>query len=198
MTIEPQTRDRILDAAKRSLLERGFSGLSTRSIAEAAGVPLSQIHYHFGSKQDLVLAVLDEENRRLLARQAWMFGEELPIWKRWEQACDFLEADLDSGYVRVLQEMTAVGWSNEQVAEAVRDDLRGWFDLLATVAEGASERLGGLGPFTAREVAVLAGAPFLGVEALILLGFDENELPTRSALRKVGDLLRALEDRNAG
>jgi AcrR family transcriptional regulator len=198
VTIEPQTSERILEAAKRSLLERGFSGLSTRTIADAAGVPLSQIHYHFGSKQDLVLAVLDDENRRLLDRQARMFSSELPIWKRWEQACDFLEADLESGYVRVLQEMTAVGWSNEQVAEAVRDDLRGWFDLLAAVAEEASERLGGLGPFTAREVAVLAGAPFLGVEALILLGFGENELPTRSALRKVGDLLRALEDRDAG
>ncbi len=198
MTIEPQTRDRILEAAKRSLLERGFSGLSTRSIADAAGVPLSQIHYHFGSKQDLVLAVLDEENRRLLARQQRMFGEELPIWKQWEQACDFLEADLDSGYVRVLQEMTAVGWSNQEVAEAVRQDLRGWFDLLAAVAGEASERFGGLGPFTALEAAVLAGAPFLGVEALILLGFSEDELPTRSALRKIGDLLRAMEEADAG
>jgi AcrR family transcriptional regulator len=198
VVIEPQTSDRILEAAKRSLLERGFSGLSTRAIADAAGVPLSQIHYHFGSKQELVLAVLEDENRRLLERQARMFGEELPIWKRWEQACDYLEEDLESGYVRVLQEMTAVGWSNEQVAEAVRDDLKGWFDLLASVAGKASARLGGLGPFTAREVAVLAGAPFLGVEALILLGFDESELPMRSALRKIGDLLRALEERDAG
>jgi AcrR family transcriptional regulator len=198
VVIEPQTSDRILEAAKRSLLERGFSGLSTRAIADAAGVPLSQIHYHFGSKQDLVLAVLEDENRRLLERQARMFAEELPIWKRWEQACDYLEEDLESGYVRVLQEMTAIGWSNEQVAEAVRDDLRGWFDLLASVAGEASARLGGLGPFTAREVAVLAGAPFLGVEALILLGFDESELPMRSALRKIGDLLRAMEERDAG
>ena len=98
----------------------------------------------------------------------------LPLWKRWEQACDYLEEDLDSGYVRVLQEMTAVGWSNQEVAAAVRESLKGWFDLLEEVARRASERLGGLGRFTAAEASVLAGAPFLGVEALILLGFSER------------------------
>ena len=196
--VEPGTGSKILRAAKESLLERGYAQLSTRSIAETAAVPLSQIHYHFGSKQDLVLAVLEDENRRLLERQAEMFRRELPLWKRWEQACDYLEEDLDSGYVRVLQEMTAVGWSNQQVAAAVRESLKGWFDLLAEVARRASERLGGLGRFTPAEAAVLAGAPFLGVEALILLGFTEEELPMRSALRKVGDLLRSLEGDDAG
>jgi AcrR family transcriptional regulator len=194
VTAEPQTKTKILRAAKTSLLERGYAQLSTRSVAEEAGVPLSQIHYHFGSKQDLILEVLEDENRRLLDRQSRMFSEELPLWKRWEQACDFLEEDLDSGYVRVLQEMTAVGWSNEKVAAAVRQDLKGWFDLLASVAKEA--RI--LGPFTPREAAVLAGAPFLGVEALILLGFDERDLPMRSALRKVGDLIRGMEETDAG
>ena len=196
--VEPGTGNKILRAAKESLLERGYAQLSTRSIAETAAVPLSQIHYHFGSKQDLVLAVLEDENRRLLERQEEMFRRELPLWKRWEQACDYLEEDLDSGYVRVLQEMTAVGWSNQEVAAAVRESLKGWFDLLAEVARRASERLGGLGRFTAAEASVLAGAPFLGVEALILLGFSEEELPMRSALRKVGDLLRSMEEDDAG
>ncbi len=196
--VEPGTGNKILRAAKDSLLDRGYAQLSTRSIAESAGVPLSQIHYHFGSKQDLVLAVLEDENRRLLERQAEMFRRELPLWKRWEQACDYLEEDLDSGYVRVLQEMTAVGWSNQGVAVAVRESLKGWFDLLAEVARRASERLGGLGPFTAAEASVLVGAPFLGIEGLILLGFSEEELPMRSALRKVGDLLRGMEEDDAG
>ena len=196
--VGPGTGNKILRAAKESLLERGYAQLSTRSIAETAGVPLSQIHYHFGSKQDLVLAVLEDENRRLLERQEEMFHRELPLWKRWEQACDYLEEDLDSGYVRVLQEMTAVGWSNQEVAAAVRQSLKGWFDLLEEVARRASERLGGLGRFTAAEASVLAGAPFLGVEALILLGFTEEELPMRSALRKVGDLLRGMGEDDEG
>ena len=63
------TRTLILDAARSRLLVDGYGGLSTRKVAEEAGVPLSQLHYHFGSKQGLILALLDEENqRRLRAR----------------------------------------------------------------------------------------------------------------------------------
>ena len=40
-----------------------------------------------------------------------MYGQDVPLWRRYEQACDFLEDDLESGYVRVLQEMIAAGWS---------------------------------------------------------------------------------------
>ena len=193
MTVEPQTRGTILNAARQALLDTGYAGLSTRRIAEAAGVPLSQIHYHFGSKQGLVLEVLAEENLKLLDRQRRMYQEDMPLWKQWEQACDFLDDDLESGYVRVLQEMTAAGWSDPDIAAAVKGMLSKWFELLALVAKRAGTSIGGLGPFTPAEAAVLAGAPFLGAETMLLLGFDESEVPTRSALRKIGELLRRLE-----
>lgn len=195
--MEPTTRHSILEAAKQALLEAGYAKLSTRRIAEAAGVPLSQIHYHFGSRQNLVLEVLAEENRRLLDRQASMYQSDLPLWKRWAMACDFLDDDLESGYVRVLQEMSAAGWSDTEIAAAVRKSLTGWFDLLTSVAAQAMDR-GLRSPFTPRELAVLAGTPFLGVESLVLLGFEEEELPMRSALRKVGEVIKVLEEANAG
>ena len=196
MTVEPKTRASILEAAKQALVDSGYSGMSTRKIAESAGVPLSQIHYHFGSKQGLVLEVLEEENRKLLERQKSMYSRELPLWKQWQEACDFLEDDLGSGYVRVLQEMMAAGWSNPEIATAVKAMLANWFTLLTGVAQSASVRMGGLGPFTAAEAGVVAGVPFLGVETMILLGFTEDELPLRSALRKFGDVLRALEEKS--
>jgi AcrR family transcriptional regulator len=194
VTAEPKTRVVILDAAKQAMLDVGYAGLSTRKIADAARVPLSQIHYHFGSKQGLVLEVLEEENRRLLERQQSMFSRDIPLWKQWEQACDFLDDDLESGYVRVLQEMMAAGWSNPDIAFAVKDMLRKWFIILSDVAERASERIGGLGPFTPAEAGFVAGAPFIGAEAMILLGITEMEIPMRSALRKFGEVLRSLEE----
>lgn len=194
MTEEPKTRAVILEAAKQALLETGYAGLSTRKIADSAGVPLSQIHYHFGSKQGLVLEVLEEENRKLLDRQQSMYSSELPLWKQWEQACDYLEDDLESGYVRVLQELMAAGWSNPEIAVATKDMLGKWFSVLSEVARKAESRLGGLGPFTSDEVGLLVGAPFLGVEAMILLGFTESEIPARSALRKFGEVIRTLEE----
>src|SRR6185436_14862907 len=117
MTVE--TADRIIQAARACLLADGYARLSTRRVADEAGVPLSQIHYHFGGKQGLVLAMLREENSRLVERQRRMYGADTPLWKRYDQACDLLDDDLASGYVRVLQEMIAAGWSDRAVAEQV-------------------------------------------------------------------------------
>ena len=195
------TRTLIIGAARRRLLADGYAGLSTRKVAEEAGVPLSQLHYHFGSKGGLILALFEEENRRRLERQTQMYGEDAPLWKRYERACDFLEDDLDSGYVRVLQEMIAAGWSNGDIRDAVRELLGGWFALLTEVAREAERRHGPLGPFTAEEVATLVGTTFVGAEALILLGFDRQVLPIRAAVRRIGVLIRQLEEgstRDAG
>lgn len=188
------TRRSILGAARECIIRHGVAALSTRMIAEAAKVPVSQLHYHFGGKQGVMLALLDQENERLLARQTAMFAEDLPLWKRWEQACDFLEDDLRTGYVAVLQQMVSAGWTDPEVAERVRERLLGWFRLLADVARAAATELGGLGPFTPEEVAALVGDAFLGAEARILLGMSEEEVPSRSALRRVGTMIRRAEE----
>lgn len=184
--------DALLAATKACLRETGLAGLSTRRVAEAAGLPLSQIHYHFGSKRGLVLALLAAENERLLERQETMYGEAAPLWRRWQQACDFFDEDLESGYVHVLLEMVAAGWTDPEIAGEVRRLLRGWYDLLVRVAREATDRFGGLGPFTPEEVASLIGQAFLGGEALVLLG-SEEDIPVRQALRRIGDLLKAVE-----
>jgi AcrR family transcriptional regulator len=191
------THGTILAAARACLLADGYANLSTRRVAEEAGVPLSQIHYHFGSKQALILALLEAENARLLERQRAMFGGPEPLWQQWERACDFLDEDIESGYVRVLQEMIAAGWSDAEVAAAVRENLGAWYALLAEVASREAHRLGGLGPFTPAELAALMGMPFTGAEALMLLGMPESLVPARSALRKVGTVIRMLEEGRA-
>jgi AcrR family transcriptional regulator len=187
------THTLILDAARSRLLVDGYAGLSTRKVAEEAAVPVSQLNYHFGSKQGLILALFEEENQRRLDRQRSMYAEDLPLWQRYERACDFLEDDLDSGYVRVLQEMVAAGWSNAELGAAVRELLGGWVALLTEVAREAERRHGSLGPFTAEELATLVASAFYGSEALLLLGFDREVLPIRSALRRVGVMIRRLE-----
>ena len=188
------TRTAILAAARRRLLSDGYANLSTRAVADAAGVPLSQIHYHFGSKRQLILAVLDAENVRLLERQREMFDTPQPLWVRWERACDFLDVDIESGYVRILQEMIAAGWSDAEVASSVREMISGWFVLLADVARREQERGTDLGPFTPEEIGALMGLPFIGAESMLLLGVNEEVLPARPALRKVGAVLRGLTD----
>jgi len=185
------TKEGVLAAAKQALIESGYAQLTTRRIAEMAGVPLSQIHYHFGSKQNLVLEVLAEENRRLLDRQSAMYSSDQSLSRQWEQACDYLDDDLDSGYVRVLQEMMAAGWSDPEIAVAVRSYLDGWFTLLRSVAATAMEGIGTTAVLESEHLGALVGAAFLGAEALMLLGFRDNLM--RTALRSVSDVIARME-----
>jgi len=187
------TMTRLTEAARVRLLADGYARLSTRRVAEEAGVPLSQIHYHFGGRQGLVLAVLESENQRRLDRQRSMYAADVPLSQRYDQACDFLEEDIESGYVRVLQEMIAAGWSDPAVADKVTEMLGGWFDLLAAVVRDADGQLASLGPVSADEIAVLAGSAFLGGEALLLLNDERWSVSVPRSLRRVGDLLRAAE-----
>ena len=191
---ETDTPAAILAAARTRLLADGYARLSTRKVAQEAGVPLSQVHYHFGSKGGMVLALLENENRRRLARQTTMYAQDTPLWKRWEQACDYFEDDLESGYVRVLQEMIAAGWSTPEIGAQARTILKGWFDLLVEVAREASQRFGSLGPFEPEEIAALVACSFIGAEALLLVGHERQQVPIRASLRRVGTLIRQFED----
>ncbi len=191
------TRTSLLDAARSVIRERGYSSLSTREVAAVARVPLSQIHYHFGSKQGLLVALLEYLNEQPLARQHNMFHDEsLTLSQQWELACDYLDEDLASGYVRVLQELWAAGWSDPEVAKVVRSTILGWVDLLTEVVRDAETRLGPLGPFTPEEVATLICNTFIGAEAFLLLGLEEQGTPIRPALRRVGEAIRMLEEKH--
>ena len=192
---KPDARLALLEAAQNILQADGFTALSTRKAAAAAGVPLSQIHYHFGSKEGLVLALLDHLDSGVFGRQERMYDSGAPLSRRWRQACDFLDQDMGSGYVRLLQECIAQGWSNPGVAEKVTDIMDRWSELLTEVARDAEARFGGFGPFTPAELGQLAGKAFLGAEAILLLGIDESKQPIRSALRKVGDVIEMMEEK---
>ena len=65
------------------------------------------------------------------------------------------------------------------------------------MSDAAAQKFGGLAPFTSAEVATLVGAAFLGSEAVLLLGFESEEIPVRQALRRFGQLIRRVEGKDA-
>jgi AcrR family transcriptional regulator len=52
------TKEKILDTAERMIGERGYAATSLRQIIAEAGVNLAAVHYHFGSKEELLDAVV--------------------------------------------------------------------------------------------------------------------------------------------
>jgi len=191
-----ETRIALLDAAKRVLRERGYAALSTREVATVADVPLSQIHYHFGSKQGLVLALFEYLNAELFDRQQALFDDpSLSFADQWDRACSYLDDDLASGFVRVMHELAAAGWADPQVGAVVRESLQAWNRLVIEVARRFEKKTGGFGPLSAEDVGALVSNAFIGAESQVLTGIEAPDIPLRDSLRRVGALIRALESR---
>ena len=187
------TRRRIVDAARDVLLERGHAAASTRAVADEAGVRLSLVHYHVGGKQGLLLEVLQRENELLLQRQQRLYADPGPLADKWRVACDFLDEDVRSGYVRVLWELWAAGLADEDLAAGWRAAMAGWRSLLESVFTSWSQEIGLELPISARAVATLIGNLFEGIEIELLAGVPPEEAPHREVLDAIGVLIERAE-----
>jgi AcrR family transcriptional regulator len=191
-----ETRRQILTAARDALAADGAAGTTTRAIADRAGVRLSLVHYHFGGKQQLLAAVLDEENERLLERQRALFARPEPLAEKWQKACAYLLEDLSSGYVRILWELWAEGLADDELAARWRQATAGWRDLLTQVADQWTIEHDVKLPISPRALATLVGDAFLGAEAEILAGVSEDEAPHHEGLASIANLIEWAESRN--
>ncbi|MEO1375752.1 MAG: TetR/AcrR family transcriptional regulator [Cyanobacteria bacterium J06635_10] len=52
------TKEQILNVAERQFGEKGFAGTTLRGVIREAGVNIAAVHYHFGSKEELFVAVV--------------------------------------------------------------------------------------------------------------------------------------------
>ena len=189
------TRQRIVDAARDVLVAHGHGGASTRAVADAAGVHLSQVHYHFGGRQGLLVEVLHQENDSLLARQRELYAAPGLLSEKWRIACDLLDSDLESGYVRVLWELWAAGLTDPELAAGWRGAMQGWRDLLESVFAAWAEELDVELPLRPRALATMVGNIFEGIEIELLAGV---EAPHREVLDAIGDLIARAEIEPAG
>ena len=192
------TRSRIVDAAREMLLEHGHGGTSTRVVADRAGVRLSLVHYHFGGKQGLLIAVLERENALLLERQRRLYAAPGPLADKWRIACELLDEDVGSGYVRVLWELWAAGLADGALAAGWRSAMGGWRELLESVFAAWAAELELELPLSPRALATLVSNLFQGIEIELLAGVTEREAPHREVLDALGALIQRAEARPGG
>jgi len=197
------TRDKILDATFRRLASEGYAALSVREIAKDAGVNHALINYHFGTKDQLVIEVLDAANRRLLARQGSMYAGPGGYARKWAEARRFYDSDLSSGFVRVQAELWAASFSNADLRKKFLPRLLAWKQLVRDVVGEAVAALESSGvtlpaPFTADVIACWISEFWLGMEFADLLGVKQERAQHRAALDAVQALLESLDARAAG
>ena len=61
-------RDEILDVAEAMIRDGGFNAFSTRDVADAVGIKSASVHYHFPTKADMGVAVIERYTERFLKR----------------------------------------------------------------------------------------------------------------------------------
>lgn len=193
-----QTRDRILNATFRRLTDEGYAALSVREIARDAGVNHALINYHFGSKDQLVIDVLDAVNERLLLRQTSMYESGDGFAQKWANARRFYEDDLASGFVRLQAELWAASLSNGDLREKFVPRLLAWKKLVLGAVREAFVSLEASGtklppPFTPDIVACWISQFWLGMEFADLLGPEEEASKHAAALDAIEWLLKSLD-----
>jgi AcrR family transcriptional regulator len=192
--IRGETKARILEAAYQRLAREGYAALSVREIARDAGVNFALIHYHFESKDQLVLAVLDEANRRLLERQQRMYRAPGGYAEKWAQARRFYENDLASGFVRVLMELYAASMSNAGLREQFRPRILAWFEVIHQVAREAFQDYALDLPISPEVVACWISNFWIGMELATLTGTGDPKLHEQ-ALDAFEAMLRRMDAR---
>jgi AcrR family transcriptional regulator len=195
-----ETRAKILDAAFRRLAVEGYAALSMREIARDAGVNHALINYHYRSKDQLVIAVLDEANRQLLERQQAMYRGPGSFAEKWAEARRFYRDDIASGFVRVQAELWAASFSNPGLREKFLPRIRAWKQVVAEGVDSAFAALEGCGvelppPFTPGVVATWISEFWVGMEFSDLLEAPEERKEHKAALDAMQRLLEELDAR---
>ncbi len=113
------TKQKILDTAERLFGEQGYSAVSVRHIIAEAGVNLAAIHYHFGSKEDLLVELVgrkvgpvNDDRLALLSGFEEEYGpDRVPVEKVLEAFLlpAFLKARNNPQFVRLMGRLHAEG-----------------------------------------------------------------------------------------
>jgi AcrR family transcriptional regulator len=193
-----ETQTKILDAAFRQLATKGYASLSMREIAKDAGVNHALINYYFRSKDQLVIAVLDEANRQLLQRQQTMYEGPSSFAEKWADARRFYKDDIGSGFVRVQAELWAASMSDEELREKFLPRLLAWRKLVLGGVRDALAALEANGvklpaPLTAEAIACWISEFWLGMEFVDLIGGTRERAEHTAALDAVQELLETLD-----
>jgi len=77
---DAKNRSVLLDAAERLMLEEGYAAVTSRRVAEKAGLKPQLVHYYFRTMGDLYLAVFRRRAEQGLEAQASALQSPQPLW----------------------------------------------------------------------------------------------------------------------
>ena len=138
-------REQIVNAALKVMISDGVYHATTRKIAEAAGVNVATLHYHFHDKEEIILSVMSVLASNYRGRLDERFGSPQPLHDRIEDLLAFIWGEIESapGEQLVLQEMTLyvlrVPQAAHLAAEKEREIKQLYADCLSRCSDVSAE-----------------------------------------------------------
>ena len=194
-----QATTTLLDAAERLLFEVGYAGVTTRRVAEEAGVKHGLVHYYFGSMEELLTQTLERLAQRLAAALEEHYANpDLPFAEKWRIVSQNWIEQPASRFPKILLELTAMSWNHPELRQrisAVYTRFRVIFERY--FGEAMREYDLDESRFPLKVVAAAAGTFQLGIIVEGLSEFHEGHQELVSWVQSWLDVLEAAKTANA-
>ncbi len=113
------TRTAILNAAYKIMREEGYAAVSSRRVAEEAGLKSQLVHYHFGTMDNLFLALFRRTEEDYLAQHVRAITSDNPVRNLWKLSLD-ADVELVVEFIALAVHRKAIGAELARANDLVR------------------------------------------------------------------------------
>lgn len=137
---DAKNRTLLLDAAEQLLLTAGHGAVSSRRVAEQAGLKHQLVHYYFRTMDDLFLAMFRRRGDQGLQEQAAVLESPQPLWALWRFNIDPAWTALTMQFMALANQRVALRVEIASYAERLRaEQIEAVAGLLARYGIDAEE-----------------------------------------------------------
>jgi AcrR family transcriptional regulator len=193
LSVRELRKAELIEAAIRTIAERGYHETTIRDVAQAAGTASGSIHYHFANRDELLQAALVDSDRRFRSEvHAEVAAAEGAIAKleRLVELC-FPEDEARVAFLKVVIDFWHQATRRDDFRSLFDDAHRAWIEELTKIIEDGSREgeLSLAGGSSALDVAMGIAAM---IDGLSLYCFVTNQVEAKDARRIIGERLAEL------
>jgi AcrR family transcriptional regulator len=171
----------LMDAAEQLLYEVGYAGVTTRRVAEVAGVKHGLVHYYFGSMEELLTQTLERFVDQLAELLEGLYADpNLTFAEKWGLGAQFWANEPTSRFPKIMLELLAMGWNKPSLQPRLVKEVHARFGTIFEQYFGQAVRDYGLDedqfPLTVIVAAVTSFQLGLIVESLSGVHHGHDEL----------------------
>jgi AcrR family transcriptional regulator len=119
---DAKNRTVLLDAAEQLMLDEGYAAVTSRRVAEKAGLKPQLVHYYFRTMDDLFLEMFRRRAEQMLKYHALALKSPQPLWALWELGTDPAGTALTMEFIALANHRKALRAEIAKYAELFRSE----------------------------------------------------------------------------